>query len=134
MNIPFVHVSTDYVFDGENREGYLECDERNPTNAYVKTKYLGGCLIANENPDALIVRTSSVFDRERGNNFYRTMSELMVQRDVVRVVADQISCPTTTEYLADTLVALLTSKIGASGISHVVEYEPMSWYQFAYLH
>ena len=133
MNIPFVHVSTDYVFDGENPQGYFECDEPNPINAYGKTKYMGECLIWNENPDALIVRTSSVFDRERGNNFYRTMSKLMVQRNVVRVVADQISCPTTTEYLADTLVDLLTSKIGASRISHVVEYDPMSWYQFACL-
>ena len=131
INIPFLHVSTDYVFDGENCLGYFECDSPNPINAYGKTKYMGECFVASENPDALIVRTSSVFDRERGNNFYRTMAELLVQKDVVPVVADQISCPTTTEYLADRLVDLIVGKIDCSGIFHIVEYDPMSWYQFA---
>ena len=133
MDIPFVHVSTDYVFDGENRNGYFECDLPNPINAYGETKYMGECLVSNEYPEALIVRTSSVFDRERGVNFYRTMSKLMVQRNIIQVVADQISCPTTTEYLADKLVDFLTSNIVASGIRHIVEYEPMSWYGFARL-
>ncbi|WP_375401972.1 dTDP-4-dehydrorhamnose reductase [uncultured Sphingomonas sp.] len=120
-----VHVSTDFVFDGERGVPYAPGDEPSPLGAYGRTK-LAGELAAG--PDALIVRTAWVYG-PTGGNFVRTMLRLMAERDEVRVVADQIGTPTYAPDLAAALWRLHAA--GARGVFHYTDSGAVSWYDFA---
>ncbi len=100
-----VHVSTDYVFDGSKRGAYVESDPTAPLQEYGRTKLAGEEAVAAANPDHLIVRASWLFGAG-GANFVATMLRLGDERDELRVVDDQIGCPTFTGHLAEGLVAL----------------------------
>jgi dTDP-4-dehydrorhamnose reductase len=92
-NIPIIHYSTDYVFDG-NKDGlYVETDKANPKSVYGKTKYLGEAAVRNNAPKHVILRTSWVFG-SHGLNFLKTMLKLAQERDKLSVVADQVGSPT----------------------------------------
>lgn len=120
-----VHVSTDYVFDGLSGASYLPGDTKNPLSVYGMSKAAGE---ESAGPDAIIVRTSWVY-AAGGANFVRTMLGLMRERDELRVVADQIGCPTWATRLAQTLWDL--AEKDQPGIYHHRDAGVASWYDFA---
>lgn len=121
----FVHVSTDFVFDGTAGIPYAPDAPTAPLGVYGASK-LRGEREAGEG--ALIVRTAWVYG-SHGANFVRTMLRLMAERDEVRVVADQIGTPTWSTSLADGIWKLATA--GASGLYHYTDSGTASWYDFA---
>jgi dTDP-4-dehydrorhamnose reductase len=123
-----VYPSTDYVFDGEKPEPYLESDAVRPLSAYGRTKLAGERATAEANPRHQIVRTQWLFG-VAGNNFVETMLRLGSERDELTVVDDQVGCPTYTADLAAALVGLAAG--GAVGIRHVAGGGECSWREFA---
>lgn len=121
----FVHVSTDFVFDGEAGRPYAPDAPTSPLGVYGASK-LRGEQEAGE--AALIVRTAWVYG-SRGNNFVRTMLRLMAERDELRVVADQIGTPTWATSLAEGVWKLALA--GARGVYHYTDSGVASWYDFA---
>ncbi len=124
----FVHVSTDFVFDGTSGSPYRPDHSTAPLGVYGESKLAGERAALEAHPSALIVRTAWVYG-VTGNNFVRTMLRLMAERDEVRVVADQIGTPT----FADSLAAALWSldAAGAKGVHHWTDSGAASWYDFA---
>lgn len=128
----FLHVSTDYVFDGTAREPYREDAATAPLSVYGQSK-LEGERRALEYDRALVVRTSWLFG-PGGPNFVATMVALMAAGKVpLRVVDDQVGCPTYTPFLAKALLDLSASRArsAAHGVVHYRNQEPVSWYAFA---
>lgn len=121
----FVHVSTDFVFDGAAGTPYAPDAATNPLGAYGRTKLAGERLAS---ADALIVRTAWVY-APTGGNFVRTMLRLMGERPEVRVVADQIGTPTYAPGLAQALWTMAGK--GVSGVHHYTDAGAASWYDFA---
>lgn len=124
----FVQVSTDYVFDGRAESPYRPDSPRAPQNAYGRSKALGEELVLEAYPEALIVRTSWVF-APWGKNFVITISDLLRTRPEVRIVSDQVGCPTYAPDLARALVSLVA--LGKRGIWHFANGPSVSWYEFA---
>ncbi|MFT3681744.1 MAG: dTDP-4-dehydrorhamnose reductase [Ferruginibacter sp.] len=102
-NAAFIHISTDYVFDGTASTPYKADHPVNPVNAYGASKLLGEQLAIQNNPASVIIRTSWVYS-SFGNNFVKTMMRLMKDRESLNVVADQEGCPT---YAADLAAAIM---------------------------
>lgn len=102
-NAGFVHISTDYVFDGTATTPYKETDPVSPVNLYGASKLKGEELAIENNPAAIIIRTSWVYS-SFGNNFVKTMLRLMKDRESINVVSDQQGCPT---YAADLAAAIM---------------------------
>jgi dTDP-4-dehydrorhamnose reductase len=123
LGAPVVYFSSDYVFDGTKREPYVESDQPRPLSVYGRSK-LGGELEVRE---GWIVRSSWLFGWA-GKNFVRTMLELGHERDEVRVVADQVGCPTYVDHLAKATRELLSLP---GGIWHVAAEGECSWAEFA---
>lgn len=121
----FVHVSTDFVFDGTAGTPYAPDAPANPLSAYGRTKLVGEQLAG---ANAIIVRTAWVY-APVGNNFVRTMLRLMNERPEVRVVADQIGTPTYAPALAEALWRLIAAQ--AQGLYHYTDSGVASWYDFA---
>lgn len=124
----FIHVSTDFVFDGSSGSPYRPDHPTAPLGVYGASKLAGERAVLHACPDALIVRTAWVYGTV-GNNFVRTMLRLMAERDEVRVVADQIGTPTFADGLARALWSL--NAASASGIHHWTDSGAASWYDFA---
>jgi dTDP-4-dehydrorhamnose reductase len=103
LGLPVIHLSTDYVFDGEKAAPYIEEDPVAPATAYGRSKLAGEKAVAAASPDHVILRTAWVYSAH-GKNFVRTMLALAANRNEVRVVADQRGCPT---YAPDIAVAIL---------------------------
>ncbi len=134
---PLIHFSTDYVFDGESKQAYVESDIANPTGVYGKTKLAGEQAILNSSAPALILRTSWVYSN-LGKNFYKTMLALAETRSELTVVADQIGSPTYAESIAKATVELLDIilrqgeiKTTQTGVYHFTCGGETSWYDFA---
>jgi len=131
-----IHISTDYVFDGESDKPYIETDKTNPINAYGKTKLAGEKALQKIMPtNAIIIRTSWVYS-EFGNNFVSTMLMLGKERDELNVVSDQIGSPTYATDLAGAILEIIKNKefegIGqATQIYHYSNEGEISWYDFA---
>jgi dTDP-4-dehydrorhamnose reductase len=133
LAVPLVHISTDYVFSGEKAEPYVETDETNPINVYGLSKLEGEKAVAAAYPTALILRTSWVFSAF-GNNFVKTMLRLGAERDVIRVVNDQLGNPTGASDLADAILRIappISADPGAGGIYHYCGAGSTSWHGFA---
>ena len=131
----FIHVSTDYVFDGTANEPYKEDDKNNPVNYYGLTKLKGEELCIQNNSDSIIIRTSWVYS-EYGNNFVKTMKRLMTERETLNVVNDQLGSPTYAADLATLLLNIIAesnkeSKKWEPGIYHYSNEGIISWYDFA---
>lgn len=129
LNIPFIHVSTDYVFNGESEMAYSESDICDPKSVYGTTKRAGE-LEALQSPKGIVIRTSWVFS-EYGNNFVKTMLRLGAQRDALSIVGDQYGCPTYAGDLAQAILNILAASDFKPGIYHYSGDESVSWYQFA---
>jgi len=127
MGARFVHVSTDYVFDG-SKAGYGPDDTTAPLGAYGRSKLAGEGLALSHCPNSLIVRTAWVYS-EHGNNFVKTMIRLMSSRPQIKVVADQVGTPTYARSLAEALWRLVQTE--NRGILHFTDSGVASWYDFA---
>jgi dTDP-4-dehydrorhamnose reductase len=135
QNIPFIHLSTDYVFDGTKPSAYREGDPTNPLGVYGASKLKGELAVAAANPRHIILRTSWVYDAF-GKNFLRTMLRLARQQPTLRVVDDQIGAPTFAE---DAAVAILSVAHAAArnapaqawGLFHMASAGETSWCGFA---
>jgi dTDP-4-dehydrorhamnose reductase len=132
LNIPLLHVSTDYVFDGEKTSAYQESDKTAPINVYGSSKREGEVLLENSGANYLILRTSWVFGR-KGNNFVKTMFRLGSERDALSIIDDQWGCPT---YAGDIAVALLSAAPVIAqgkkvGLYHYAGDTTVTWFEFA---
>jgi dTDP-4-dehydrorhamnose reductase len=123
-----VHVSTDYVFAGDACKPYKPHDATSPRTVYGSSKLAGELAIQSVGGQWLIVRTSWLFGRE-GANFVKTILKLACQKDNLKVVNDQIGCPTYAPDLAQGLIDLAAK--GARGICHFCNGPACSWYDFA---
>lgn len=124
-----VHFSTDYVFDGQKEDAYVESDLPAPLNTYGKTKLQGEKLIQMENPVYYLVRTSWVFGPQ-GDNFVNKIADLLISKPRVEVVSDQVGGPTYTGDLAQFAIELLEKK-AKPGIYHFCNEGFASWFEFA---
>ena len=133
-NIPLLHISTDYVFDGRKEEAYVETDESNSQTVYGKSKLAGENAIESILKQYIILRVSWVFGAN-GNNFVKTMLRLSKERDVLKIVSDQYGGPTPATDIAKTLLNIVKyrSENGAipCGIYHYSGEPVTSWYEFA---
>lgn len=127
--IKLIHLSTDYIFDGSKDGKYLEDDEARPVNIYGKSKWDGERAIRNACKNHIILRVSGVFS-EYGNNFLRTMLKLARERSSLRVVSDQITCPTYAGDIASALF-IICNQPSFQGTLHYSSMESVSWYDFA---
>jgi dTDP-4-dehydrorhamnose reductase len=130
--LPFVHLSTDYVFDGEGTAAFAPDDPVGPRNAYGRTKLEGEERVRAAVGACVILRTSWVFSAH-GANFVRTMLRLGRERDVVRVVDDQVGGPTPASAIADVCLSVAAAlRGGAEGGTHHLSGAPeTSWAGFA---
>lgn len=127
-----IHVSTDYVFDGNSNIPYKEDDKTNPQGVYGETKLYGELAIQVSGCRYIIIRTAWVFS-EYGNNFLKTMLRLGSERDQLNIVGDQIGCPTYAQDIARSIVEIV-NKLNSqrdNGIYHYCGNQPCSWYDFA---
>ena len=135
LGLPFIHVSTDYVFDGQASRPYREDDPVAPLGAYGRSKRAGEVAVLEAMPHAAIVRTAWVF-HHGGANFLRTMLRLAETRDEVGVVADQRGAPTYSADLAAALIAMIERMTadGAAaprGLFHATGSGETTWHGFA---
>jgi len=127
-----VHVSTDYVFNGDRDEPWVESDPVDPQSVYGLSKLRGEELVADATPRHAIARTAWLFG-VGGPNFVDTMLRLASERDEVSVVTDQVGCPTWTGHLADALIELaeLAGGDDVFGIHHLAAQGSCSWNELA---
>jgi len=126
----FIHVSTDYVFNGDSPKPYKEDAETGPISVYGSSKLKGEILSLEKNPDSIIIRTAWVYS-EFGNNFVKTMIRLMKERKELNVVNDQIGAPTYAYDLAKAIMSIIKSDKWQPGIYHFSNSGKISWYDFA---
>lgn len=125
-----VHISTDYVFDGNSSMPLTEEAATGPINVYGQTKLAGEQACLRENPNAIIIRTSWVYS-SFGANFVKTMRKLMQERDSLNVVNDQIGSPTYAADLAQAMMTIITHSNWQAGIYNYSNEGEISWYEFA---
>ena len=126
----FVHISTDYVFDGTLDRPYTPTDKPNPLNIYGASKLAGEQTIASVGGSYSIVRTSWLYSRY-GNNFYTKIQAQVDAGKALRVTADQKGCPTRAEDLATYLLNGIVNQQLPKGISHYCGNEVMTWLELA---
>lgn len=130
-NQRFLHISTDYVFDGNKGEKYLTTDTPNPLNFYGQSKLSGEQEIAKNNPNALIIRTSWLYG-PNGNCFPKAIINKLLSEDSLEVVDDQFGTPTSTWFLREFCYNSIKNDF-AGGIYHGVPKGLTSWHGFANL-
>jgi dTDP-4-dehydrorhamnose reductase len=129
-NIRLIHVSTDFVFDGQKNTAYSTSDKTNPISVYGDSKLAGEKAIREYHPDdSTIVRTSWLYSKH-GNNFVKTMLRLMSEKEALSVVADQIGCPTYAKELA-CFIWKLASQEEIKPLYNWSDLGVASWYDFA---
>ena len=129
-NAQFIHVSTDYVFDGENNLAYTEEDFTNPLGVYGASKLAGDELALEVNPCSVILRTSWVYS-EFGKNFVKTMLSLFATKEELNIVADQFGQPTNANDLAQAIMKIIKSEKITPGIFNFSNLGRISWFDFA---
>lgn len=126
----FIHISTDYVFDGQSPVPYKEDAPTNPISVYGASKLKGEALCMEENRDSIIIRTAWVYSGF-GHNFVKTMLRLMKERSEINVVKDQVGAPTYAADLARCIIHIITTKQWVPGIYHYSNKGRISWFDFA---
>ena len=130
-SVGFLHVSTDYVFDGTPGQApYAETAATNPLNVYARTKHQGEQAILDACPEALILRAAWIFDA-RGGSFLNAILNRLDQGQPLKVVDDQISTPSWAPDLAQALLTLAARTERPSGVFHYKGGDYASWYDFA---
>jgi dTDP-4-dehydrorhamnose reductase len=133
-NLPLVHYSTDYVFDGGGKKPWREEDIPNPANAYGESKLAGELALIEAHGDYLLFRTSWIFDAQ-GKNFFTTMLRLMGEKETISVVDDQFGAPTYAPHLATATVQALDRALAMEtfprGTYHLCASGMTSWFEFA---
>jgi dTDP-4-dehydrorhamnose reductase len=131
-SVQMIHVSTDYVFNGNNSTPYTSKDKPNPNTVYGKTKLEGERRVLDVNPTAKIIRTAWLYS-EFGNNFVKTMIRLGKEKQTLNVVFDQIGTPTFATDLSIAIMKMIIKKDIASlqSIFHFTNEGVCSWYDFA---
>lgn len=127
-DIPLFYISTDYVFDGESQKPYTPQDKPNPINVYGKTKLYGEKAVTKFCEKYYIARTSWLYGHH-GKNFVETMLSL-ANKDEIKVVDDQIGCPTWTVDLANAIAEIIDDGY-EYGVYHLCGKGQTSWYGFA---
>ena len=127
LNIPLVHISTDYIFDGTGTSPYREGDTPNPQSIYGKSKLMGEQNVRELTNKHYIIRTSWLYG-EHGKNFVATMLRLAQERDEIGVVNDQTGSPTYTVDLANAISELI--KEPTYGTYHITNSGTCTWYEF----
>ena len=132
-NVPVLHLSTDYVFDGSKTGAYVETDPLAPLGVYGRSKAGGEVQVRAAGPNAVILRTAWVYG-PYGNNFLKTMLRLAASQARLRVVADQHGCPTSTADIAEAILAVnhaLIAGQAARGVFHFAGSGVTTWHGFA---
>lgn len=125
-----IHVSTDYVFDGESNISYSEDNFTNPQGVYGESKRKGEELALEINPQTVIIRTSWLYS-EFNKNFVKTMLNLFSQKDGLGIVADQFGQPTNANDLAEAIMQIIQFEPKTYGIFHFSNYPETNWHGFA---
>ena len=126
----FIHISTDYVFDGTAATPLSETAATGPINVYGQTKLAGELACRAACPESIIIRTSWVYS-SFGANFVKTMSRLMQERDSLSVVNDQIGSPTYAADLARAIMTIIMHPQWQAGLYHFSNEGEISWFEFA---
>lgn len=131
-NIPLIHISTDYVFNGKNNVPYIETDKTNPMSVYGKTKLEGEKEVLKYSKSAIVIRTAWLYS-QFGNNFLKTMLRLGKEKESLNVVFDQVGTPTYAIDLAEVIFKILQSGKyeNTKEIYHFSNEGVCSWYDFA---
>jgi dTDP-4-dehydrorhamnose reductase len=134
-NTRFIHISTDYVFNGQSPEPYKEDAPTDPINVYGASKLKGEQLCLQTAPEAIIIRTAWVYS-SFGNNFVKTMIRLMQTRPAINVVNDQVGAPTYAADLAQCIMQIIDNTQSSisqwrPGIYHYSNQGRISWFDFA---
>lgn len=129
-DVPLIHYSTDYVFDGKGKRPYREDDATAPLGVYGASKLAGEEAIREAGGRHMIFRTAWVY-ASHSANFLRTMLRVGAERDVLRVVADQVGTPTPAALIADVTAQALQHEGGLSGTWHLTATGETSWHGFA---
>jgi dTDP-4-dehydrorhamnose reductase len=132
--IQLIHISTDYVFDGEKNHPYVEDDPANPRSVYGKSKWLGEKALQKAGT-GIIIRTSWLYS-PFGHNFVKTILRLSGEKDQLNVVFDQTGCPTHAHDLAGAILEMIRTEIKAHNkprydVYHYSNLGMCSWYEFA---
>lgn len=125
-----VHISTDYVFDGESNISYSEDNFTNPQGVYGASKLKGEELALDNNPRTIVIRTSWLYS-EFNKNFVKTMLNLFSNKEELGIVSDQFGQPTNANDLAAAIMRIFESEPKTFGIFHFSNYPETSWFQFA---
>ena len=132
-NIPFLHISTDYVFKGDGNLNWKTSDQTNPQNSYGKSKLIGESGILEAGGPHVILRTSWVFS-SHGNNFVKTMLRLASNNNELSIIKDQIGGPTCAKDIADALWKIASDFYAGNGITGIYHFSGKpnsSWANFA---
>lgn len=130
QDIPFIHISTDYVFDGSITTPRLETDSANPIGIYGQTKREGEEYALSLNPRTIVIRTSWIYSKY-GNNFVKTMLRLFQEKEEIGVINDQIGSPTNALDLADAIAQIISKEQLVYGIFNYSNQGQCTWYEFA---
>ena len=130
LDIPLIHISTDYVFEGnENKSPLVEDDKLGPKTIYGKTKLEGEKFVKENCDKYFILRTAWLYGE--GKNFVKTMVNLSKKNKELKVINDQIGSPTYAKDLANAIKEIIEKKSDKYGIYHVTNKGEVSWYEFA---
>lgn len=125
-----IHISTDYVFDGESNISYSEDNFTNPQGVYGASKLKGEELAIENNPKTIVIRTSWLYS-EFNKNFVKTMLNLFTIKDELGIVADQFGQPTNANDLAEVVMKIIESDPKTFGVFHFSNYPETNWFEFA---
>ena len=130
-NTTLIHISTDYVFDGEKETPYKEEDLPNPINEYGRSKLLGEQHIQKTLENHFIIRTSWLYSKDFGHNFYKTVLSAVNSNKQLTIDNAQKGCPTNTVSLSEYIFQIIKAGTLTFGIKHFCDQEEMTWYEFA---
>lgn len=130
QNADFIHISTDYVFNGMTNEAFTEEDFTQPINVYGKSKLEGERLALENNPNTIIIRTAWLYS-QYGSNFLKTMLKLFQEKKEINVVNDQKGTPTNANDLAKAIIKIIKNPDKKYGVFHFTNSGETNWFEFA---